>query len=124
MEALCVEWPVYDLVIDNIPGVRDASDPDFSLKPSINLTKLDLVDQVDETGAQENGFEFSEEFSGAVETRTQKAREGKHTYLQVENHLSSASVTELKETKEAESSLGAAKLAKGKSETYNDTDAC
>ena len=36
--ALSVEKPVYDIVAGNIPGARDANDPDINWRPNVQVT--------------------------------------------------------------------------------------
>ena len=36
LNALSVEKPVYDIVVGNIPGARDASDPDINWRPNVD----------------------------------------------------------------------------------------
>ena len=42
-DALSVEKPVYDIVVGNIPGARDANDPDINWRPNVEL-KEDISD--------------------------------------------------------------------------------
>ena len=35
--ALSVEKPVYDIVVGNISGARDANDPDINWRPNVDL---------------------------------------------------------------------------------------
>ena len=36
--ALSVEKPVYDIVVGNIPGARDANDPDVNWRPDVDTS--------------------------------------------------------------------------------------
>ena len=36
--ALSVEKPVYDIVVENIPGARDANDPDINWRPYVDTS--------------------------------------------------------------------------------------
>ena len=41
--ALSVEKPVYDIVVGNIPGARDANDPDINGRPNVELRRIQVT---------------------------------------------------------------------------------
>lgn len=67
VEALCMDKPVYDLILGNIPGVRDPGDPNTDWDPN----KREVSARTQMINAN------------AVETRAQKNKESKYQRLKV-----------------------------------------
>ena len=64
IEALCMPKPVYDIIIGNLKGARDASDPDLNWEQSFRLSQINNEIEIEKgTSVQQ-----------AVETRGQKAK--------------------------------------------------
>ena len=75
VEALCMDKPVYDLIIGNIPGVRDPGDPN---------TDWDSNTDLDQNKRREVSARRQMTNANAVETRAQKKKEeGKYQRLKV-----------------------------------------
>jgi hypothetical protein len=85
LRALCFEKPVYDLILGNVPGVRDAKSPDAGWKPRVfqvdNVVKVEaeltLVDeQPRHADVMSQPLHPNKACVGnAVETRDQRKRE-------------------------------------------------
>jgi hypothetical protein len=69
VRALCFKDPVYDVILGNIEGVRDAKNPDLNWKPRCAQSLLKQQSFVGKTKKSELGL--------AVETRGQKRRKEK-----------------------------------------------
>ncbi len=67
--ALSVEKPVYDIVVGNIPGTRDANDPDIYWRPNVEL-KEDTSHGMHDVTTEE--ITASTDVSCAVTTRGNK----------------------------------------------------
>ena len=65
LNALSVEKPVYDIVVGNIPGARDASDPDIHWRPNV-----DTSDDMHDVSTEETTASTDE--SCVVTTRANK----------------------------------------------------
>lgn len=75
VEALCMDKPVYDLILGNIPGVRDPGDPNTDWDPNIDM---------DQNKKREVSARIQMTNANAVETRAQlKKKEGKYQRLKV-----------------------------------------
>lgn len=95
VNALCAERPVYDLIIGNIPDVRDASNPDPNWKP----IESEGVGTISED-------QQDPDLGGAVQTRAQKVKEGKTLKsLKVASPIVGTQIEDLKEAQETDSSL-------------------
>ncbi|XP_070545582.1 uncharacterized protein [Ptychodera flava] len=86
VEAMCMETPVYDLVLGNLDQVRAPTDPDLNwFAPPVSVDSLSKNDPV--VGSQENDSEvksvvpenggYSNVIVQAVQTRAQKVAEKK-----------------------------------------------
>ncbi|MEW8548415.1 MAG: hypothetical protein AB2693_33340, partial [Candidatus Thiodiazotropha sp.] len=82
-EALCAENPVFDLILGNIPNVREPNNPDLNWQENVN----------------------PEEIANAVQTRAQKSKEGKHTPLQVPSEIGRIDKEEVRKYQETDDSL-------------------
>ncbi|KAJ8040392.1 hypothetical protein HOLleu_14669 [Holothuria leucospilota] len=51
IEALCMEAPLYGLVLGNIPGIRNPWDPDKTWKPEVKTNSQDKIVLAVETRA-------------------------------------------------------------------------
>lgn len=85
-EALCSENPVYDLILGNIPGVRNPSEPNLS------WGKKEVISQDNESAC-------------VIHTRAQKAQESKTTVLNVPSAISGVNKDELKKAQEKDDRL-------------------
>ena len=65
LNALSVEKPVYDIVVGNMPGARDASDPDINWRPNV-----DTSDDMHDVSTEETTASTDE--SCVVTTRANK----------------------------------------------------
>ena len=103
-EALCAENPVYDLILGNIPEVRCPNDPNPSWSLERTLSDGELV--------------------GAVQTRAQKAQEGKTTVLRVPSALKGVDKYEVIKAQEEDDKLKEVRnrLATGEKKTSSNGD--
>lgn len=89
VEALCMENPLYDLILGNIPGVRGPNDPN-----------LDWIDSTGNCTANDDS-----EDTCAVQTRKQKASEGKTKVLKVPKEIAEIGVSDLRDGQNGDDSL-------------------
>lgn len=66
VETLCMDKPVYDLILDNITGVRDPEDPNTNWGPNTDL---------DQNKRKQISTRTQVTNANAVETRAQKKKE-------------------------------------------------
>ena len=92
VEVLCMDNPVYDLVLGNIKGVRPANNPDENWAPPVG------------NGSRQEAEVLS------VETRAQRLRKGKENPLQVPNAIQEFSKADIAEGQLHDISLEKCKL--------------
>ena len=112
VEALCMENPVYDLVIGNIDGVRAANNPDENWSRKVN-TKIRPTDN----SKDEPRYEVS-----AVETRAQKQKKETKVTLRVPEPVSMVSIEQLKEYQENDETLSDIRHKASTGETIHGKD--
>ena len=88
-EALCAENPVFDLILGNIDCVRNPSDPNLNWEDTESVRGLEVAN--------------------AVQTRPQKANEGKITSLKVPRAVSSIDVNEVRKSQQTDETLKSAR---------------
>lgn len=84
-EALCAENPVFDLILGNIPNVREPNNPDLNWQEYVNPEDTEIAN--------------------AVQTRAQRSKEGKFTPLQVPSQIGSIDKEEVRKYQETDESL-------------------
>ena len=112
VEALCMENPVYDLVIGNIDGVRAANNPDENWSRKVN-TKVRPTDN----SKDEPWYEVS-----AVETRAQRQKKETKVTLRVPEPVSMVCIEQLKEYQENDETLSDIRHKTSTGETIHGKD--
>ena len=107
VDALCAERPVYDLVVGNIPNVRDASDPDHNWSArkvsEYDKTSCQTKDKLNSSSVEDV------DVTSAVQTRGQKARDGKSNQLKVVKPIADISISDLQNAQATDSSFDRAR---------------
>ncbi|PIK42011.1 putative retrovirus-related Pol polyprotein from transposon [Apostichopus japonicus] len=70
--------PVYDLILGNVPGVREPTDPDENLGKSVDIrdTHVSVIDENNDIKHEETN-ERQQDLGSAVQTRSQRREEDK-----------------------------------------------
>ncbi|PIK56474.1 hypothetical protein BSL78_06637 [Apostichopus japonicus] len=78
VSALCMDDPVYDLILGNVPGVREPTDPNENWGKSVDIRDIhvSVIDENKDIKHEETN-ERQQDLGSAVQTRSQRIEEDK-----------------------------------------------
>ena len=112
LEVLCMERPIYDLIIGNISGVKDSF-----VETTITLPDNDMTKQTEHSKDDQGNKKATVDITQGVQTRAQKEKEkGKVKPLKVVNPIAEISLVEIKEAQNGDETLSVPKKMAEKGE--------